>query len=132
MPLLADHHMVRIKIKGTGTKAASAPHQEPNFYALPPVPALMEIDCDTSLDATTISCHDTDCDLKIQDNSLGPSAPLSSDIFWEVNDQTAPVQMGDKEPHQSALDDDDISFFGFISDDDELMGFMVEQLLEVP
>ena len=34
--------MVRVKIKGTGTKAANNPEQEPNFYTMPPVgPARM-------------------------------------------------------------------------------------------
>jgi HSF-type DNA-binding len=36
------HRMFRIKIKGTGIKAANLPDHEPDFYALPPVVS----DCD--------------------------------------------------------------------------------------
>lgn len=32
--------MIRVKIKGTGTKAANNPEQEPNFYKMPPVDPL--------------------------------------------------------------------------------------------
>jgi HSF-type DNA-binding len=56
------HNMVRIKIKGTGIKAASSPEQEPNFYALPPVVSDLDVTGSFNIDSCISGDHSLTCE----------------------------------------------------------------------
>jgi HSF-type DNA-binding len=69
------HNMVRVKVKGTGIKAASSPEQEPNFYALQPVVADFDPSGSLNIDNRVSSDHSLTC--MQQQCSLERSVSLS-------------------------------------------------------
>jgi HSF-type DNA-binding len=69
-------NMVRIKIKGTGIKAASSPEHEPDFYALPPVVSDFDLAGSVSIDNRVTSGQNLGCEQQ-QQPSLQPIISLS-------------------------------------------------------
>jgi HSF-type DNA-binding len=100
------HRMFRIKIKGTGIKAANSPEHEPDFYSLPPVvsdcdfagtfeiyrvpvPSAHSLSCEQHpprLEPSTVLSHEQDSHL---DNDLSLSPMPVSLIHDSESDETA-------------------------------------------
>jgi hypothetical protein len=94
--------MVRIKIKGTGIKAANSPDHEPDFYALPPV--VSDYDLAGTCDLNRISsAHNLTG--KMQPSLEWTISPLNERDSHFINDWSLPrmtVSAGnDCEPDQA-------------------------------
>jgi len=93
--------MVRTRVKGTGTKAASSPTTEPNFYAMEPCPesAQFVLSCSPISHDHNVCARDH-CAPCVSDATLTPSSSnLDSEELTLAMDNFIPHLSRTKEPH---------------------------------
>jgi HSF-type DNA-binding len=153
------HNMVRIKIKGTGIKAASSPEHEPDFYALPPVVSDVDLAGSFDIDHCLSSDHTLtnkqkqpslqrtislsyEHDSHIAEDLSSPLMTVSRESDEAIDALLLEQSAGDREmleefcsdwdpTTKSDVDADFDARLGFTLSDDWMLGLMVENLSTV-
>lgn len=95
MPFLCSK-MTRVKIKGTGFKAASSPENEPDFYSMRPVLVTPPDSGASDHDSTTDSDSDSAYSQQHPMSPIGMTFPMVAPIL--MASMTSPVQSFDSSP----------------------------------